>query len=94
MPADTAAAPYRSTPVFDQDSLPAALRGRHSTKAGVWGVIRVLEGELRLTHLDPERSVLLVPGSPGLVLPEQPHFVTPLGPMRMQVDFYERAPGE
>jgi tellurite resistance-related uncharacterized protein len=88
------AEPYRSTPVFDQDTLPAALRSRHSTKAGVWGVIRVLEGELRLTNLDPEHSVLLVPGSPGLVLPEQPHFVTPLGPMRMQVDFYERAPGE
>jgi len=86
------AEPYRSTPVFDQDTLPAALRARHSTKAGVWGVIRVLEGELRLTHLEPESSVLLTPESPGLVLPEQPHFVTPQGPMKMQVDFYDRPP--
>lgn len=38
--------PYRSTPVFDQDTLPAALRARHDTKAGVWGLIRVIEGEL------------------------------------------------
>jgi tellurite resistance-related uncharacterized protein len=87
-----AAAPYRSTPVFDQDTLPAALRARHSTKAGVWGVIRVLEGELELTYLEPQRSVVLTPDSPGLVLPEQPHFVTPHGPMRMQVDFHDRPP--
>lgn len=84
--------PYRSTPVFDQDTLPAALRARHSTKAGVWGVIRVLEGELELTYLEPESSVLLTPDNPGLVQPQQPHFVTPRGPVRMQVDFHDRAP--
>ena len=89
-----AAAPYRSTPVFDQDTLPAALRARHSTKAGVWGVIRVIEGELRLTYLDPESTTLLTPEQPGPILPQQPHCVTPLGPMRMQVDFYDEAPGD
>ena len=87
-----AAAPYRSTPVFDQDTLPAALRARHSTQAGVWGVFRVLEGALELTFLQPGSSLLLTPERPGLVLPEQPHFVTPRGPMKMQVDFYDRAP--
>lgn len=84
--------PYRSTPVFDQDTLPAALRARHSTKAGVWGVIRVIEGELELTYLEPESSVLLTPDNPGLVQPQQPHFVTPRGPMRMKVEFHDRAP--
>lgn len=84
--------PYRSTPVFDQDTLPAALRRRHNTKAGVWGVIRVIEGEVKLTYLDPESETILTPASPGLVLPQQPHFVTPLGPMRMQVDFFDSAP--
>jgi len=85
-------APYRSTPVFDQDTLPAALRARHSTKAGVWGVIRVIEGSLRLTYLDPPSEIVLAPGCPGLVLPQQPHFVTPVGAMTMQVDFYDQAP--
>lgn len=84
--------PYRSTPLFDQDSLPAALRARHNTKAGVWGVIRVIEGELRLNYLDPPSEVLLDAGTPGLVLPQQPHFVTPVGPMTMQVDFYDQPP--
>ncbi len=85
-------APYRSTPVFDQDSLPQALRNHHSTKAGVWGVIRILEGEVRLTYVDPVSETILDPGHPGLVLPQQLHFVTPLGPMKMQVDFYDCPP--
>jgi len=84
--------PYRSTPVFDEKTLPAALRTRHETKAGVWGMIRVIEGRLRLTYLDPPRDVELDPRTPGLVLPQQPHFVEPLGPMKMRVDFYDHPP--
>lgn len=84
--------PYRSTPVFNQDTLPAALRARHDTKAGVWAVIRVFEGELRLTYLEPPSEIVLTPDQPGLILPQQPHFVTPTGPMKMQVDFYDHIP--
>ena len=84
--------PYRSTPVFDQDTLPSALRARHDTKAGVRGMVRVLEGELKLTYLDPPSEVVVTPGHPGLLLPQQPHFVTPLGDMKMQVDFYDQPP--
>jgi tellurite resistance-related uncharacterized protein len=85
-------APYRSTPVFDQDTLPQALRSRHSTKAGVWGVIRVIEGELLYTCLGPARETLLSPAVAAVVEPEQLHFVTPVGAMKMRVDFYDRAP--
>ena len=84
--------PYRSTPVFDETTLPSALRARHDTKAGVWGVIKVIEGELRLTLLDPPSERMLSPGNPGMVLPGQPHFVTPVGPMKMQVHFYDLPP--
>jgi tellurite resistance-related uncharacterized protein len=84
--------PYRSTPVFDEASLPKALRSRHNTKAGVWGMIRVIEGRLKLRYLEPASEVVLEPGKPGLVLPEQPHEVEPLGAMRMQVDFYDQPP--
>lgn len=86
------AEPYRSTPIFDQDSLPAALRNNHQTKEGVWGVIRVLEGELNLTYVQPHSEKMLSPGNPGVVGPQQTHFVTPIGPMRMQVDFYNEPP--
>lgn len=84
--------PYRSTPVFDETSLPAALRAEHNTKSGAWGVICVLEGRLAYTILDPPSETVLTPDNPGLVTPLQKHFVTPLGPMRMRVDFYAERP--
>ena len=84
--------PYRSTPLFDQDSLPMALRNHHSTKAGVWGLIRVRHGQVRLTYLDPFAETILDVDHPGIVLPQQVHFVTPLGDMAMQVDFYDQPP--
>ncbi len=84
--------PYRSTSIFDEKTLPAALRRNHRTKKGVWGVIRVIEGELKLVVLDPPGEAILTPESPGLLLPDQPHFVEPLGCMRMQVDFYDQPP--
>jgi tellurite resistance-related uncharacterized protein len=90
--APTPTTPYTSTPVFDEATLPAALRREHRTKAGAWGVIRVLEGRLRFQVLEPSSEMILEPGRPGLILPEQPHLVEPLGPVRMRVDFYDRLP--
>ena len=84
--------PYQCTPVFDENTLPAGLRKEHRTKPGAWGIIRVLEGRLRYQVLDPFSETILDPEHPGLVLPEQAHFVEPLGPIRMQVEFYDRLP--
>ncbi len=86
------ATPYKSTPVFTEETLPASLQKKHNTKAGVWGVIRILEGELGLTLLDPPSETVLRPGTPGILQPEQWHFVTLRGPMRMQIDFYDTPP--
>ena len=83
--------PYRTTAVFDETTLPAALRREHRTKAGAWGIIRVLEGTLRLLFPDG-RSLLLGPEQPGLIRPQETHWVEPVGSMRMQVEFYDREP--
>ena len=77
--------PYRTTPVFDETSLPAALRREHRTKAGAWGVIRVLEGEVVYTIIEPAEEQRLTPERPGVIRPEQPHFVTLAGPTRIHV---------
>lgn len=87
-----AAVPYKRTSVFDENTLPAGLRRKHRTRSGVWGVIRVLDGRLRYQVLDPASEVILEPGHPGLVLPQQLHFVEPLGPVRMQIEFYNHLP--
>ena len=84
--------PYRTTPVFSELTLPATLRREHSTKAGVWGVIRMIEGRLRLSYADGTPPAELTPDRPGLVRPEQVHWVEPLGAMRMQVEFYDLEP--
>jgi tellurite resistance-related uncharacterized protein len=86
------AAPYRSTPVFDEKTLPAALLREHRTKAGVWGVIRVLKGRLKFSLADEGGETILTPDVPGLVLPEQTHRVEPLGEVRVRVDFYDQLP--
>ena len=92
IPANGKTVPYRSTPIFDEVTLPAALQREHRTKRGVWGVVRVLEGRLKLCFIDPPKEQILSPSSPGLLLPDQPHFVKSLGKMRMQVDFYDAPP--
>jgi tellurite resistance-related uncharacterized protein len=84
--------PFKSTPVYDQTTLPGGLRREHRTKPGVWGIIRLLEGRVRYHVLDPVSETILDPDHPGLVLPDQPHFVEPLGPIRMQIEFYDRIP--
>jgi tellurite resistance-related uncharacterized protein len=80
---------YSRSPEFNQDTLPAALRKQHSTKAGTWALIHVLEGKLTYRIYEPPSETVLEPGKPGVVQPEQLHEVAPASaPMRMYVEFY------
>jgi len=38
--------PYRTSPAFDQDTLPKALLMDHSLRSGTWGVVRVFDGSI------------------------------------------------
>ena len=84
------AVPYKVTPVFDEFTLPAGLRREHRTKPGVWGVIRVLEGQVRLVK--PLGIYTLTKDTPGLVEPDEPHWVDPIGRIKMQVEFFDSRP--
>lgn len=86
------ATPYGSSPVFDEHSLPDSLRHKHSTKDGTWGLLRVLEGEVRLVFLDPPSERLVTVDDPAPIPPQSPHFVKVVGPMKMQVEFYREYP--
>lgn len=88
----THADPYRSTPVFTNDTLPEALRRAHSTKAGVWGHLKVLKGTI--LYVNEETGECQMVQAPGtvLILPQQLHSVEPQGDMEMQVDFYHEPP--
>jgi tellurite resistance-related uncharacterized protein len=84
--------PYRRTDAFTEATLPAGLLRAHATKAGAWGLIRVLEGRLAYRVTDPRRAafetVLTPDGPPGVVEPTIVHEVAPLGPVRFYVEFH------
>ncbi|MDJ0705057.1 MAG: DUF1971 domain-containing protein [Leptolyngbyaceae cyanobacterium MO_188.B28] len=80
---------YRKTPIFTQDTVPPALLKRHTTKAGSWGKIWVISGQLGYRILtDPPEDHMLTPESPGIVEPQTPHQVEPLGAVEFYVEFY------
>ncbi len=82
-------APYRRTPEFTEETIPAALRGTHATKRGVWGRILVSRGRLAYhVHAPFDRSEVLTPDAPGIVLPEVEHHVAPDGPVAFCVEFW------
>jgi len=84
--------PYRSTPVFTNGTLPDALRRAHSTKEGVWGLLKVLKGSiLYVVEETGKRQIVQAPGT-VIIHPQQLHYVQPHGDMQMQVDFYHEAP--
>lgn len=84
--------PYAASPVFDEETLPDALRNDHRTKAGTWGLLRVLEGEVRLIFTDPHAEQRVTAAQPAIIPPQETHYVVPVGPMRMQVEFFRERP--
>ncbi|MFT4025852.1 MAG: DUF1971 domain-containing protein [Novosphingobium sp.] len=68
------------------------MRSAHSTKAGVWGLLRVLEGEARLIFHDPRREVIVTPVQLAPIPPEAVHHVELSGPVRLQVEFHREQP--
>jgi tellurite methyltransferase len=80
---------YRRTAEFTESTVPQALLSRHTTKAGIWAQIHVLEGSLRYRLLEPfNEEQLLEPGSVALVPPGVEHDVRPVGAVRFFVEFY------
>jgi tellurite resistance-related uncharacterized protein len=79
---------YKQSAVFYETTMPAGLRRRHCTKLGVWGLIQVIEGQLRYRVLDSGTESILDPGHPGVAQPEQMHEVEPLGRVRFYIEFH------
>ncbi|MCT0207296.1 DUF1971 domain-containing protein [Synechococcus sp. CS-1332] len=81
--------PYKRTPTFDAETVPAGLRAQHSTKTGVWARVVVLEGSLPFRFLEPdEELVVLTPERPGIVAPTQLHRAEPGPGVRFYVEFH------
>ena len=80
---------YARTREFSEASVPDNLLKRHRTRAGAWARIVVLEGRLRYRILEPAvEEVELSPGRDGIVEPQIPHEVKPVGRVRFHVEFW------
>lgn len=84
--------PYAKSAMFNEETLPAALRNDHRTKAGTWGLLRVFVGEVRLVFVNPPSVQHVTPDCPAIIPPQATHHVVTMGPMRMQVEFYRDRP--
>ena len=79
---------YKSTPEFDEQSVPAGLLKKHTTADAVWGSIRIIEGSLLYRILAPVvEETVLTPDLYGVVEPKVEHEVQIIGPVRFCVDF-------
>lgn len=92
LPADVQ--PYKRTPEFTELTVPAGLLKGHSTKAGVWATIVVLQGSLLYRILEPVvEDVELAPGRLGIVEPTVLHEVALRPGTRFYVEF-QRVPAD
>jgi len=83
---------YKSTPAFDQHSVPAGLLKAHQTKAGTWAKIVIVSGKLSYRILEPEcEEWVLSSENHGVVEPSILHEVAPLGEVQFYLDFYRTA---
>lgn len=89
----------RTTPTWDQDSMPAGLRLAHRIATGTWGRIVVHTGRLRFTAATaPAIEVELGAGASQGIPPGVEHEIEPLGVVRFVVEFFavdrDRQPSE
>lgn len=86
--------PYARTAEFTETTVPSGLLRAHTTKAGAWGLIHVLQGRLAYRITDPRRlaseTVLTPQTGPGVVEPTILHEVEPHGAVRFFVEFHRR----
>lgn len=80
---------YKTTPIFDQTTIPTGLLNNHNTKEGVWGKIVIVEGTLLYSIDETHEEILLDSHSYGVVEPKVRHHVKAIGNVKFCVEFYK-----
>jgi tellurite methyltransferase len=79
----------RTTPIWEQDTMPAGLRRAHRIAAATWGQIVVHEGRLRFAAVtNPAIEIELGAGVTQAIPPGVEHEVEPLSAVRFAVEFF------
>ena len=80
-----------STPVFDQNSCPDALKNIHATAKNYHGYINVLEGELIFNWVDTKEKIVLQQYDRLKIDEYREHFLTIDKNVKFRVDFYKKS---
>ena len=88
LPADVAE--YHRTQEYSDETVPPSfLEATHSTRAGVWCRVQIVEGALDYRVLEPNTvDHVLTPAAPGIVEPEVRHTFALRGPVRFYIEFH------
>jgi tellurite resistance-related uncharacterized protein len=80
----------RTSPEWDENTLPPGLRRPHQLATGTWGKLVVHDGALLFSMTgEPPLSVELTPGSAAQPIPPGVcHEVKPVGPVRFSIEFF------
>lgn len=84
----------RTTPEFDENSVPEGLRRAHHVADAVWGRLVVAAGSVRFVFEDgpdgsPEESGRVVnAGESQVIPPHRRHHVETIGPVSFHVEFH------
>lgn len=80
----------RTTPVFDQDSVPKGLLQTHRIAEGVWGRLVVHTGSLAFESEDDDSDPQHIDAGHEVVIPPQrPHHLTISEPVTFAVEFHK-----
>ena len=78
----------RTSPKWDEHTMPGGLRSAHRLKSGTWGRIVVLQGQLHfVARTNPVIDFVVSPERAQPIPPDIEHGVQPLGPVRFSIDF-------
>jgi tellurite resistance-related uncharacterized protein len=80
----------RTTPVFDNDTVPAALLRAHRVSDDVWGRLVVHTGTLCFTFDDdPGEMIMLADGGSTAIPPGRQHHLELHGPTTFVIEFWK-----
>jgi len=80
----------RTTPEFDETTIPSGLRATHKIATGVWGNVVVRAGSIDFVFDDdPSTRRTLAAGQEQPIPPERIHHLAPTGPVRLVIEFYK-----
>jgi tellurite resistance-related uncharacterized protein len=83
---------YARSPDFTPTNLPAQLQAAHSTKAGTWGLLHVLEGKVLYQLEQPNHDEKLAGAGETVVIEATVrHHVAFVEPGRFYIEFYRSA---